>query len=64
MDSLRSARDDLISNSDDSDSQKEPSPDEILDLDVEETLSKIRAAKNESNIISDYISQKYGKNDL
>ena len=63
MDSLRSARDDLISNSDGSDSQKEPSPDEILDLDVEETLSKIRATKSEPNIISDYISRKYGRDD-
>ena len=60
VDSLCSARDDLAP---DPAKAKKDSADETLDLDVEETLSKIRSAKTESNIISDYISRKYGNND-
>ena len=63
VDSLRSARDNLSPDSGDAASQKKTGPEEALDLDVEEALAKIRAAKTESNIISDYISRKYGKND-
>lgn len=60
VDSLRSARDDLAP---DPAKAKKDGADETLDLDVEETLAKIRSAKTESNIISDYISRKYGNND-
>ena len=60
VDSLRSARDDLAP---DPAKAKKDGADEALDLDVEETLAKIRSAKTESNIISDYISRKYGNND-
>lgn len=61
VDSLRSACEDLAQDSPESVSQKESDHD--LDLDVEETLSKIRSAKSEPNIISDYISRKYGRDD-
>ena len=63
VDSLRNACEDLAQDSPESVSQKERDPDDALDLDVEETLSKIRAAKSEPNIISDYISRKYGRDD-
>ena len=36
---------------------------ESLERDVEEQLEKIRAARQDSSIISDYVSKKYGKDD-
>lgn len=43
--------------------QEDPDPAEQLDLDVEAQMEKIRAARQESNVISDYVSKKFGKDD-
>lgn len=63
VEGLRSARAGLTGDADDAPSAPVPGSDEALDLDVEETLAKLRAAKSESNIISDYIARKYNRDD-
>lgn len=45
------------------DSKEDPDSQESIDLEVEAQVEKIRAARQEPNVISDYISKKFGKDD-
>lgn len=67
MDSLRTERTEILSKDSADAPAEEPAPqltqEEEIDLDVQAQMEKIRAARSSTNIISDFISKKYGKDD-